>query len=426
MPTPSESPDPAREIRPRLRDAFRALDEGGVRWCLLRGEEELAGPADDVDLVVSREQIELVVRVLAESGFVRLPAWGHGPHAFFVDYDGRDGEWIKLDVVTELAFGSRYELRSDVAAGCLERRRVRPDGVAVLDDDDAFWSLLLHCLLDKGEPGRHGSRLAELAERAAADGSLAAVVDAAGTEPASSILERAREGDWATLESLAPRLAEGWRRRHRGPVLARMISTRAHRIADLIARGTVRRGVAVAVLGPDGAGKSTVADAVGEGFFFPAASVYMGLYQARDGRPPRPSLVPGMGLVRGMVRLRAKWLTGLRHRLAGRLVIFDRYGYDELIADPRKLSWPQRVRRTLLARATPHPDLVVILDAPGEVMYQRKKEHDPAALERQRQRLLEIRPQLGHSVVVDASRAPVTVARDVTAAVWDVYAARWR
>ena len=71
---------------------------------------------------------------------------------------------MKLDVVTRLVYGRGRQIASGLAAGCLDRR-VLDDGVHVLDPTDTFWTVLLHCLLDK----RHVN------ERRAAD--LAAVVN---------------------------------------------------------------------------------------------------------------------------------------------------------------------------------------------------------------------------------------------------------
>src|SRR5919204_220288 len=52
-----------------------------------------------------------------------------------------------INVVTDLAFGPRFSLRTGAEAPCLSRRR-RVGATAVLADEDAFWCLLLHRLLD--------------------------------------------------------------------------------------------------------------------------------------------------------------------------------------------------------------------------------------------------------------------------------------
>ncbi len=414
-------------MHPLLRGVFEALDELELSWCLLRGQAELGRPDGDVDLLLAPGDLRTARRVLSRLGFARLPAWGHGSHSFFVGYHPSTGEWVKLDVVTELDFGSRYELRSGAGAGCLARR-LQGANVAVLTPDDAFWTLLLHCLLDKGMvPRRHATALAELVPGARADGPVGHLVNAACPAgwSADRIIEHARGGHWEQLASLAHSLAAGWRRRGRVRAGLRPIATRTLRIADRLTRPIRRRGLGVALLGPDGAGKSTVTAAIRDRFFLPVHSIYMGLYPGGASRRPRWR-PPGVGLVVRLARQWARGLSGQYHQLRGRLVLFDRYSYDSLLPSDRPLSRLDRVRRLLLARTSPRPSLVVILDAPADVLYARKREHNVELLERQRQSFRSLHGRLPHSVVIDAGRDVEAVARDVTAAIWQAYARGWR
>ena len=84
----------------------------------------------------------------------------------------------------------------------------------------------------------------------------------------------------------------------------------------------------------------------------------------------------------------------------------------------------RRLRQWLLERACPAPDLVLLLDAPGETLFARKKEHSPARLEEQRQGFLALRDRLPNLVVLDASRDPDDVRRQALAAIWKRQAAR--
>ncbi len=183
-----------------------------------------------------------------------------------------------------------------------------------------------------------------------------------------------------------------------------------------------RRGLAVAILGPDGAGKSTVVERITAGFHFPASSIYMGLYQQGRRRPAR---VPGADLMAALVKQWSRWLAGFVQRLRGRLVVFDRYTYDALLSLQPPASRRVRIRRFILARACPQPDLVVILDAPPEVLYERKPEHDLALLARHRTGLLQLHRRLGpRSVLVDATQDADVVAGEITAEIWARYARR--
>jgi thymidylate kinase len=68
-----------------------------------------------------------------------------------------------------------------------------------------------------------------------------------------------------------------------------------------------------------------------------------------------------------------------------------------------------------LRRLYPRPDLVVLLDAPAEVLHARKGEGSIEALEARRQEYLGQAGLFRRFVVVDASQPTETVAADVRA-----------
>jgi hypothetical protein len=412
-------------LHPTLAALFRGLDDESVVWCLLRGEADLAVPEGDVDLLVVPAHLSRLRRLAAQLGFAAVPAWGYGSHAFFVGYDASGDLWIKLDVVTELAFGSDYALATGAEAECLERRR-RVEGLPVLSEDDAFWTLLLHRLLDKGGVGpRDAARLPALAEGAQTDGMLARMVESLCPPgwSAGAIVAAASRGDWGSLTALGPPLAAAWRERRRADARRRTIANRSRRWSGKVLRSSRRRGLRVALLAPDGAGKSTLTKGVESAFYFPVRSINMGLYQVP--RPRGRGHLPGPGLARQLARQWAGWLQGAYHQRRGRLVLFDRYAYDALLPTRFQYSRLGRARRWLLAHACPAPELVVMLDAPGAVLYERKGEKTAALLERQRRAYRGLLSRLPRAVIVDASREAEEVRPEVTAIIWQEYVRRW-
>lgn len=202
-----------------LGAVFDGLDEAGVRWALLRGRASLGEAGGDVDLLVSADDLDSFEDVVFELGAFVLPrlrmpgSWSravlrHPWHRFYVVTDPSSGARAKLDVVTRLVYNRRLRLESHLEAGCLERRR-QDDGVWVLEPSDAFWTVLLHCLLDKQKVTAH--RAAEL-------GSAAAQVrrPSPGEEffetlcpsgcSADLALSAARDGDWQALADLGGRI----------------------------------------------------------------------------------------------------------------------------------------------------------------------------------------------------------------------------
>jgi thymidylate kinase len=180
--------------------------------------------------------------------------------------------------------------------------------------------------------------------------------------------------------------------------------------------------LSVALLGPDGAGKSTLAASIQDGFWFPVKSLYMGYRpSAAAGRPA----LPGMELATRLGSLWWRYLQAQYHQYLGRLVIFDRYTFDALLAPRHGYTWQERLYWGMLGRAIPTPDLVLVLDAPGEVMFARKGEHSPDLLEEQRQRFLALLPQIAKAEVVDVARPEQEVRRDVIGRIWRTYHAHW-
>lgn len=260
-------------IHPAIHRALGALERSGACWALLRGESELASPSGDVDLLVARSDVPRLRDALAPLGFALLRAYGHGPHRFFVTYDGKSESWIKLDVVTELAYGRWHELATGAAADCLSRRRyVGP--LALLARDDAFWTLLLHCMLDRASFSiAQRERLLELADEASSAGPFAAAVDHVlpSRWRTEDLLGRVRAGDWTTLAGVAPEVRATWLRRQPAGTRLRAVRNRVLRRAGKapILRD---RGLVVLVDPVD----SRVAAEVGRRFFLPHRLVRAG------------------------------------------------------------------------------------------------------------------------------------------------------
>jgi thymidylate kinase len=104
----------------------------------------------------------------------------------------------------------------------------------------------------------------------------------------------------------------------------------------------------------------------------------------------------------------------------GGLVLIDRYYYDFFVDQKR-----YRLRVPLwLVRCgywfLPKPDLVLLLDAPAEVLRSRKQELPPAEIERQRTDYRALAEGLSHAHVVDAGQPPGKVAEDATRAILEL------
>jgi len=106
------------------------------------------------------------------------------------------------------------------------------------------------------------------------------------------------------------------------------------------------------------------------------------------------------------------------YRLRGHVVVFDRHVVFEYVPDSttyhvQRYRFGIRVHLWLVRRCFPRPDLTVFLDAPAEVMYERKREWSVEHLRRHRAALIEQGEKTSNFVRVDATRDVDRVVQDV-------------
>jgi thymidylate kinase len=224
--------------------------------------------------------------------------------------------------------------------------------------------------------------------------------------------------------------------------------------------------ISVAIIGPDGAGKSTITELLErQPMPAPVKRIYMGVNlqasslmlpttrlalavkRARGrrsdmvapsdspavptGSPARRALKAGARGSRLVMWLAEEWFRQLvaeYHRRRGSIVVFDRHFYadyhqvDDAAGPPRSLA--ARVHGHLLEHAYPKPDLVICLDAPGQVLFDRKHEASPEWLERRRGQYLRLADAVPHFVVVDVDRPLDAVTRDVATVITEFFEKR--
>jgi len=196
-------------------------------------------------------------------------------------------------------------------------------------------------------------------------------------------------------------------------------------------RAMRRRGLTVALIGCDGAGKTTVARALERDGELPVRYLYMGVSPdssnrllpttrlahalKRSGpRPPRGGRRRARRAVRAALRLANRlaeeWyrqLIATAHVRRGRIVVFDRhFTIDYHAADVEAADRPlhRRLHGFLLTRLYPLPDLVILLDAPPEVLFARKGEGTIRSLARRRGEYQRLGAALERFAVVEATQ----------------------
>jgi thymidylate kinase len=108
------------------------------------------------------------------------------------------------------------------------------------------------------------------------------------------------------------------------------------------------------------------------------------------------------------------------------LVVFDRY-FDDLLIDAKRYRhgkplWLARALRSLM----PQPDLVLVLDAPEEVILSRKQEVSPEELHRQRRLYSQYQTEVFNSRLIDATAPVERVTAESAQAVLEFLAKRYQ
>ena len=260
---------------------------------------------------------------------------------------------------------------------------------------------------------------------------------------AKGVAGAAQSGDWEAVRNQIEHLYREMIGKVDRKQPLKVLRNQLHDNSERIRRAVQPPGLLVAFLGVDGAGKSTVMANVERDLApaFWSTKQYHGraldsplrwtkrvrvARQLREQEVERAATNPHAlpparnphnksprRLTLSLIKLGLWWadytflgyLVDIYPRLRrSTLVLFDRY-YQDLLVDPKRHRYggPLWLAR-LVSRFFPRPDVIVLLDAPPEVLHSRKREVPLEETARQREAFLELvrKSRSGH--VVDASR----------------------
>ncbi len=471
------------------------LEAAGVRYCHWKSNDMIhrsASGENDLDLLVARADLAAFIAVLAALGFReararpgrQVPGVRH-----FYGHDERSGRLVHVDAQAHLVVGDDTTKNVRVPVEQAYLASVRRRGVFALPDPELELAVLVLRIALKrgtvdavlsglGNPSAGERRELEwLWARADAD-RLREVVEthlalvgwerwsafAAAVRADAGAAARLRTGR-RVVAAMAP-----WSRRSPGTDGVVRTVRRADWVVRRVVLGQRNRkrlvasGAVVAVIGGDGAGKSTAVDGLSRWLGGPLLTERVHL-----GKPPRSLTtlaVKGFctaGRAAGLWR--ATWLphyrtpaerTGVRPATAwlawqaatardrrrqylratraaarGAVVVCDRFPVPQItLMDGARTRWVDpaglgRLGARLVAAEQraydrmPAPDVLVVLRVDPEIAVARKRGVDPAEFVRPRSaEVFEVDWSMSGAAVVDASQSADAVLQDVRRIVW--------
>jgi len=418
---------------------FDRLIERDIEFCVLGDTRSLPDAiASDLDMVVPARELEQMPGTLwqfcRDFGLQLVQLIRHERSACYFVLAWRDSvgglRTLAPDFCSDYRRAGRLLLSADEL---LSRRRPaldasgQPRNFSVPAPDVQFIYYLTK-KIDKLElHDAHGSYLSRQWQ-ADPDGALRSIVRFWPELADNGLIAHAATLDqWAGVQARLPQLRLALRRAvGRSPL---EILAEAGRALGRVLRPT---GMAVAFIGPDGSGKSSLIERVTADLrpvFRRTMTLHLRPRLLASGVGSAPvaetHALPARCVAASLAKLAcfvADYLAGYALRLLpflvrSGLVAFYRYFHD-LLADPKRYRYGAPMA---LARAAtwlvPEPGLWLVLDAPAAVLQERKREVGEKESALQRRAYLALAARVGDAVVIDASRGQAAVATDATGAI---------
>ena len=421
-------------------ELYRHFETRGLRYAVVGDVSEYPERIrSDLDIVIEPEFIRDVSRLLEdffeERGARLAQALQHEQTAWHFSFVWEDDMEVLQFIHPDLCGDYYRNGRLLLAAKEILSNRVRATGPG--GDDLGFYvprpaTAFLYYLLkriDKADLGETQGRYLSEQWRRDPQGAEMQTRRFWSAGEATRIRRAAESEDWGSLQASIPSLRRslrsrvGWRPSWWMGELRRIIGRLRH-----------PTGIWLAVLGPDGSGKSTVIERLRTELapLFRRTRVvhlrpFLGRSRSQSGPVTEPHAERPRSSTASLIKL-GYWLFDysmgylLQTRPAlirSTLVLYDRY-YPDLLADPMRYRYGASLRPVRgMMGLIPQPNLYVVLDVDSSVIHERKTELPIDELERQRGVYRALARSLSNAHLVDASVPPDQVARRVEGLVLD-------
>lgn len=420
---------------------FAAFEENNIAYCVLRNYEKL--PEDhgyDLDILVAPGDLSKVLRITQQLGHsLGFEKIGERKHCeqhtvCFSAIQSRE-KCLKIDFLQHIC----WKGIPCVATEYILKHTLTYKGFRIPSPGGEAVTLLIKELLAFGRINRRNNASAKIQSLAKADkhGFIECLSPHFSSETTHLLLDKSIQGCWEILKMHYRHLR--WEVTYRS-ITHSIFSQLVHWMKFLWfhLRQRIRRpfGVFVAVIGPDGAGKTTICNAVAEywesqfefsraihvhgGFMIlPRLKFLRQVWARLTGRQIKQDIdftkkhsgssVKPYSMIRSLGYLfYYLWdyvlghITIFWHKGKDRLVVADRYFYDYFLhlANSKLPHWLLRY----VSWFVPKPDLIILLNANPEEIYRRKDELTIDEIKRQQDVMCKIGRWLPNCIWVNTEK----------------------
>lgn len=406
-----------------------------TEYAVLHGWESLPDHHNsDLDIAINPQHLNVLEESLVDYKSGKLVQMlQHESSCFYFIVAIRNGkgmEYLQVDAATDY----RRNGLTYFTAEKLNSRRQKWKGFWVAKPETELAYLLVKKILKGSTPDAQKKRLRYLTRKLGGRCSAAISTELFGKELGPNVISWVSDDAWSVLESNVPKLKRALKLETVRKDPLNPLRYWVKEVKRILGRCFYPTGLFIAVLGPDGAGKSTLIDKLElklSGAFRYSAKFHLrpGILGTKDegnpvtdphGTPPRSYLVSLLKLFYYM----ADYVLGYMFMLYPKfvrttMVVFDRY-YDDILVDPARYRYGGP---STLAELThyfiPKPDLILTLDVSEEMILKRKQEVGKEELIRQRKSYRELAAKLPNAVILDSDQNPEKLADDASEIIID-------
>ncbi|MDT8308005.1 MAG: hypothetical protein RQ866_00630 [Bacteroidales bacterium] len=439
-----------------LKLLFASLDETGLGYCVLRNYDEMPeGIGNDIDMLVHQRELKQFEKILKD--IANRQSWvllkspkRYGYQSYWFYHEGGQ-QYVHFDAFTRINWKGMDLIDAVTVLASKEtlRQFYIPDPV-----DEAFISFTKDLIHGEGIKERYYSQITD-AVIEYPDKFFAHLKWAVGKPLAETLMRLIHSAEWLTIEAKRSQIQQAlFMQRFKHNPLAFCMGAFQFLIIHFRCWLTTPNGIFIALIGPDGSGKSTVSDRLIESLdgLFPATQYYHGRFdiipdlrtylnalRKVTGRKKLPPVAGGVDAVHKLDTFsRGRALLYLCYycfdfilgygkvfycKATGRLMIFDRYYYDYFVMDHFS-RLPQFIFKTLRF-LLPEPDLVIYLKNTPETIHQRKPELTVDQITRQNRACDNIVASLPYAISIVTDMPAEKVVEEIKKEIIHLMAKRW-